>query len=112
MRLPGECALEQHYPHAPRAVMGAVLRGRPHHLKLVRADATSMRFTFRTTADGFHLGEAVVADVRADGPGSMLRVSTEGSLARERTLAALREFCDLVGHQLDRGPSEPRSRVG
>ncbi|WP_235735081.1 hypothetical protein [Nocardioides alcanivorans] len=57
-----------------RAVMAAMLRSRPRHVRLVSANARSVRCVFSTESDGFHLGQQVTADLAPHEFGTRVRI--------------------------------------
>ncbi len=85
-----------------RTVMAAVLHLHPRHVKLTSANARTMRFTFSTAADGFHVGEkvtAVLEDVAAGTLVTMVGGSAAPCEAAERTM---HHFLDELTAQIER----------
>jgi len=92
------------YPADLRAVMGAVLKARPRHVRLVSANARSVRCVFSTEADGFRLGQQVTAVLAPFEEGTTVRIGSGGEVLRPRVQEALSWFLDEVGRVLEEHP--------
>lgn len=90
-----------------RAVMAALLRARPRHVRLVSANAYSVRCVFSTAADGFRVGQPVTAELKSVDSGIRVSIGSGGEALHPRVRDALDRFLDEV----DRGLQASRDTL-